>query len=216
MRPLDEETIRRLELYRAGVNQPCPLYVVDYENSIVVCDNTLLLEWPLDLVDTDCNRYRKLVKGCNHQYAKYQEFYENHWINALIGKGDIVMAEEVDPKPEEIAYFTQFKANKNGNTVYDEHGEPIPVGGTVVFQADRRCYYHAYYFDIIFHYVEDRQFGIYIPHPDDPVADFIRYLCVFEGADLVGVVCNQLYRDEGTEVLMEDPETGKVLVGERV
>jgi hypothetical protein len=191
-----------MQILREGVNQPCPLYMVDYEGSRAVCDNTLLLEWPIEDVETDCNAYRKLVKGCSHQLSNYSELVKAHWTDQLLGKGDIVLAEEVDPRDAEIHYFRDNSTGK---------------GGTVVFQADKRCYYHAHYFDIVFEFVlQDLNFGIYIPHPHDRVAQFIRYLVVFEGEHMVGVICNQLYRDEGSEVLLEDPETGKVLVGNHV
>lgn len=196
MLPLVGTVISELVKMKSSREGAYPLCAIEFEDSVIVTDNSMLFEWPKDQVDLESSQYRKLLLSAD-AHGSVKERFSRYWREWLIVDGDLVEAVEAHPLQYELDYF---------------HRE----GGTVVFNlGPHRYYYHPVYHDMIW-FLSDGSptCAVYLPGVEDNTSSFLAYLCLVVGGMLVGVVCNQRMQNGG-DVLCVDEASGKVAVIER-
>ena len=97
--PLNNKTIGTLsKIVRQGT-QACPLYAVEYENSIVVTNKSWLMEWPKELVDIGCSKLAQLFDNQNHKLASLKHIPGKYWTEAMFDDtGKYENVKEAEPE----------------------------------------------------------------------------------------------------------------------
>lgn len=103
MNPLDNRSILTLSRVLKQGTHKCPLFAVEYEDSVVATNNAWLMEWPKELVDMECPRLRKLFSNRKHKDAikGSTSLLQTHWKNRLFHEaGKYLGVEEDEPSVE--------------------------------------------------------------------------------------------------------------------
>jgi hypothetical protein len=172
LRPLNQDTIPVLRKILDQATQPCPPYVVDYGDTVIVTNQSLLIEWPSELVDRDCPQYNKLLlNGDNKLAAVKARLEEKDWRDVLFHPdGKFVDAKEIGPDEDE-------------------------VGQDAVIFAERvvsRTYYHWTNIELVEFFITDPYYMRYKQPPEQDIAAIMHMLAVFQrDVGPIGVFANQ-------------------------
>lgn len=166
MNPLDSKTILALRKVLNEGTQPCPPYAIEYDDSIIVTNQSWLMEWPKELVDLECAQFNKLLDGQKHELAKNVggRLLERHWTEVLFDPaGKYVSVKEVEPEDGKIV---------------------------MQYRNVQHLYYNWVNFEATEMFVPDASFKLYRQPPDQNIADIMRMLVVYEDDKMVGVFAN--------------------------
>lgn len=67
---LDEVRITALKKALKRGTALCPLFAVEQDNVAIVTNSSWLMEWPRQLVDTECKAWARLIADQDHKKAK--------------------------------------------------------------------------------------------------------------------------------------------------
>ena len=173
MNPLDNRSILALSRILKQGTHKCPLFAVEYENSVVATNNAWLMECPKELVDMECPRLKKLFANRKHTDAVKgsSSLIETHWIDKLFHTaGKYVSVEEDEPfvegyEEEEDAILIRYRK------------EVIPYNW-VNFEATEL-------------FAPDADYRMYRAPKEQNMADIMRLLVVYDDdVGRVGVFTN--------------------------
>ena len=199
MQYLDHTLMSKLRQLNEEAGASFQLYAVEYEESIVLCNNLFLLEWPIKEVDTTCTQYQKMKLAAKARGTIAEKILRSHWRDELIHDGDIVEAYEAHPLDHEFDFFLDKIKNP-------------PFVAQIGLE---RVYYNVRFYDmIVLAFGDFPELAVYLPSETENTASFIAYLCVLDAGKLVGVVCNHTISDPG-DVLVVDEVTGRAAVIDR-
>jgi hypothetical protein len=175
--PLNAKLIKWLVKEQKRVNTSCPLYPVEYKFSVCLTDNTIMIEWPKDMVDL-CEAYFDLFKNCESKRSLWERYEQAHWKKQFIRPNRMTPAIVGDMSNDENAELFE------------------PIGGAVPFDAKTgRWYYHPAYLAMLELAVPQARFQIYIPDDKQNMPKDVRLLCAFDEGEHVAVVLDQPVRE---------------------
>lgn len=172
VRPLNQDTIPVLRRILDQSTQPCPPYVVDYGDYVVVTNQSILIEWPSELVDRDCPQYQKLMVNGRHELAGVRSrLEEKDWRDVLLHPdGRYLEVEEVGPDDEDVG------------------------GDAIIFQHKKvsHTHYHWTNIELVEFFITDPTYMRYKQPPEQNIADIMHMLAVFQrDVGPIGVFANQ-------------------------
>lgn len=177
MEPLNSDLIKELVALQKQVNTNCPLYPVEYQWSVCLTDNTIMIEWPKQIVDL-CEAYFKLFENCGHPRSLWKIYEDVHWKKQFIREGRMTNA------------IIGSMAEDENERLFE------PIGGAVAIDTKSgRWYYHPAYIEMLSLVVPQADLKIYVPARDQNMPKDIRLLCAFDEFDLAAVVIDQPVRD---------------------
>ena len=169
MRPLDAEAIQAMKKLTGESTQPCPLYAFEFDDILVVTNNSIILQWPRDEVE-ECSQLSKLLDTRSDKLAAdhAKNLSAEHWsIPVFREGGKFIDAKEVDPEDDEL--------------------------GQIVYTYRRsRIRYGWYNFSIVELFLDDPTYRIYV-HSEFPI---MRAMAVYDGDELVGAFMNNRQENE--------------------
>jgi hypothetical protein len=171
MRPLDDKAVLALTKVLKEGTQPCLPYAIEYESSIIVTNQSWLMEWPKELVDMKCSRFVKLFDNRKHKLATHtsQKLLDGHWTTVLFDEaGKYVKVQEEDPDDE-------------GRFIMRHRKELIPYSW-VNFEATEM-------------FLPDATYLLYKQPKNQDLAEIMRMLVIYEGDERVGVFANDRMSD---------------------
>jgi len=175
--PLNSNLIKALVKEQKRVNTSCPLYPVEYKFSVCLTDNTIMIEWPKDMVEL-CEAYFDLFENCKNVRSLWERYEQAHWKKQFIRPNRMIPAVV-------------------GNMAGDENEELFdPIGGAQPFDTKTgRWYYHPAYIEMLIRVVPQATFKIYVPDEKQNMPKDVRLLSVFDEDEHVAVVLDQPVRE---------------------
>lgn len=168
MKPLDEHAVLALQKILDQGTQPCPAYAIEYEDSVIVTNQSWLMEWPKDLVDMKCSRFNKLFANRKHKLAQNvsQKLLDGHWLDVLFDEaGKYVKVVEEDPGEDEE--------------------------GKIVMRYRKDIIHYSWVnFEATELFVPDASYLLYRQPKSQDIADILKMLVIYEGDRRVGVFAN--------------------------
>lgn len=176
MNPLDNQSILTLNRVLKQGTHRCPLFAVEYENSVVATNNAWLMEWPKDQVDMECPRLKKLFANRKHKAAikGSTSLLDMHWRDKLFHKaGKYVSVKEDEPAVEG----------------YEEEDDAI-----LIRYRKEVIPYNWVNFEATELFIPDADYRMYSPPRAQDMAKIMRLLVVYDSDErmeqLVGVFTN--------------------------
>lgn len=107
MRALDRDMI--MDLYGAAASVSADpentshLFAIRKEESVIVLNTSILIEWPIELVDTTIPEYNKLLRAARLSAQLSEKLANTPWGKVFTNKelGEIFECQEVEPEDED-------------------------------------------------------------------------------------------------------------------
>jgi len=181
MRPLDEETIKKIRKLRkeAGDSESFPPVLIHNQDRVIVTDGSMLFDWPVESVDQECSGYHKLLSVQQHPHfgPRLGRLKDESWQSFFIKPGvRLVPAVEVDPTEVEVQ-----KMKKEG----------CPFHIFVPKKGKTTWYYNWSMIALAEFLIEEPSYQMVIPANATNV-DIKRAMIVTEGNATVGIFANRL------------------------
>jgi len=170
--PLNNKSIAFLRKTLGEGMQPCPPYIIEYPDEIIVTNQSVILGWSPDLVDKECSGYHKLLANREHKLAGVKVHFVEGWREFLFHpKGKFVEPVEAEPT--------------------EDTGE-----GTIVYSYRKHLVeYHWTNFEVVEAMLARPKYMIYVQPKEQNIATQLHMMAVFDQerntSHPVGVFSNQ-------------------------
>lgn len=167
--PLTSKALTILNKVIKEGTQRCPLYAVEYADTIIVTNNSWLLEWPKGLVHLSEKCLNRLFSKSKHKLAKPQSdnLLKNEWRDLVFaGSGKFRSVSEAEPNEEW----------ESGKFYFWQQRELLQYNWTNIEATEM--------------FIPDAEYKVY-RRPDDECG-VLRTLAVYNGDRLVGAFTNDM------------------------